>query len=135
MNSLHLMTMRADVMRDAVEAGEDPFGQGERGDPVAVETAMPCEIWNGTQDVIVNERRVAAWAVWGGILDLRSAVRVGDCLTNFTRPNGEDIFPAEDYPASQGGPRAFLLRVIRAATVPGHHIGLTCEAIGGVQNG
>ena len=135
MTSLHLMKMRADVMRDSAEVGEDPFGQAERGIPGAVETARACEIWNSRQDVIVNERRIAAWSVWEGILDLRSGVRVGDCLTNFTRANGDGIFPVEEYPQAQGGDRAFAVRVMRAVTVPGFHIGLTCEAIGGVQGG
>ena len=131
MSSLHLMSMRANVTRPSAEVGEDPFGQAEQGDPEAVETAVACEIWNSSEDIIVNERRIAAWSVWQGIMDLRSGVRNGDCLTNFERPNGAAIFPAEDLPAEQGGPQAFTVRVIRAVTVPGEHIGLTCEAIGG----
>ena len=135
MSSLHLMSMRADVMRDSAEVGTDPFGQAEQGEPTAIETATPCEIWNSKEDIIVNERRIAAWAVWQGIMDLRAGVRNGDCLTNFERPNGDAIFPIEDLPAAQGGPQPFTVRVIRAVTVPGEHIGLTCEAIGGVQGG
>ena len=131
MTSLHLMSMRADVMRDSAEVGEDPFGQAEQGAPEAVETATPCEIWNSSEDIIVNERRIAAWSVWQAIMDLRSGVKNGDCLTNFERPNGAEIFPAEDLPAEQGGPQAFTVRVIRAVVAPGEHIGLTCEAIGG----
>ena len=135
MSSLHLMSMRADVMRDSAEVGEDPFGQAEQGAQEAVETATACEIWNSKEDIIVNERRIAAWAVWQGIMDLRSGVRNGDCLTNFEQPNGDAIFPVENLPAAQGGPQPFAVWVIRAVTVPGEHIGLTCEAIGGVQGG
>ena len=100
------MSMRADVTRPSAEVGEDPFGQAEQGAPETVETATACEIWNSSEDIIVNERRIAAWSVWQGIMDLRSGVKNGDCLTNFERPNGADhISPPKIFRLSRAGRR------------------------------
>ena len=67
MNSLHLMSMRADVMRDAVEAGlRTRLGRLSGGIRWRWRRRCRARYGTGTQDVIVNERRVAAWAVGGG---------------------------------------------------------------------
>ena len=133
LSNLHLMTMRADVVRDAPNAGVDPFNQAERGIPTPVDTNIACEVFSAVEDVTVNQRRIAARSIWQGIIDLRSGVRVGDRLTNFHKPNGTALFLDDGYPSAQGGARSTTLRVLRAAPVAGHHIGLTLESIDGVE--
>ena len=136
MSNLHLMSMRCDVVRDSVEGVKDPFNQAERSAAdTPAETSVACEVWNGSEDVVVNERRVAALSVWQGIMDLRSGVRPGDRLTNLRARNGAALFGVDEYAPQDGGDQALTLRVLRAAAVAGHHIGLTCESLRGVTDG
>ena len=132
MSNLHLMTMRADVIRDEPAAGIDPFNQAERGNPAPFETNVACELFNAVQDVTVNQRRIAALSIWQGLIDVRSTIRVGDRLTNLRKRNGDPLFPADDYPTAQGGARPTTLRVLQTTPVANQHTGLTLESIDGV---
>ena len=136
MSSLHLMTMRADVVRDGQTGEKDPFNQAERLVSAApAETGVACEVWNSQEDVIVNERRIAALSVWDGIMSLGSGVRPGDRLVNLRGRNGEALFGVDEYAPQDGGDQALTLRVLRAVRVAGYHIGLTCESLRGGVDG
>ena len=96
------------------------------------ETGVACEVWNSTEDVIINGRRVAALSAWQGIMRLGSGVRPGDRLVNLRRRNSEALFGVDEYAPQDGGDQPLTLRVLRAVRVAGFHIGLTCESLRGV---
>ena len=135
MTSLRLMDMRADIVRTPTTTDENPFGQLEPGADATVATGVACRIWNARQDIVVNERVVAAVAIWEGIADVNADIRIGDRMTSFEDRRGNDLFPEDVYPDSRGGNRPFTVTVLRSAKQPGKHIGLTLESIDGVAHG
>ena len=83
MTSLRLMDMRADIVRTPTTTDENRFGQLEAGEDATVATGVACRIWNSRQNIVVNERVVAAVAIWEGIADVNADIRIGDRMTRF----------------------------------------------------
>ena len=131
MNNLYLMSMRADLHRQAASADLDPFRQAEPGAMTTIESYVACEIWQDDEDIQVTGNHELDFSTWEGIIDHRSKIKAGDRLTNFRKANAAPLFTNNDYTDAAGVDHTFTVRVTKAAATPGHYIGLSLESVDG----
>ena len=132
MNNLFVMSMRADLNRQARSAALDPFRQAETDALTTIERDVACEIWQDDEDIQVTDNHAINFSTWEGIIDHRSKIKVGDQLTNFHKANDAPLFTNNDYTDAQGVNHQFSVRVTKAAATPDHYIGLSLESVDGV---